>query len=218
MLEKIVIDNVSKSIKGVAVIKDVSLTINHGKIYGLMGVNGSGKTMLLRLISGLIAPTKGKIWYDNSLLGKDILFPPSIGILIERPSFLDGYTGMENLKMIADIRKKINADQIRDVIDKVGLNPLDNKKYKKYSLGMKQRLGVAAAIMEMPDLILLDEPFNALDTDGVCSIKKLILQEKDNGATIILTTHNEKDLFELSDYIIQIKEGRIVEHNETFKV
>ena len=141
------------------------------ELYYLM--NGSGKTMLMRAISGLILPTSGKVYINDKELGRHISFPPSIGILIENPSFISNYTGFKNLKILASIQNRISDDEIRDAIRKVGLDPDDKRTFKKYSLGMKQRLGIAAAIMERPDIVILDEPINALDEAGAGLIKGL---------------------------------------------
>ena len=191
-LQKLKIEHVSKQIKGSLVIDDISLMFVPGRIYGLRGINGSGKTMLMRLICGLIRPTSGNIYYDDMELGHDIFFPPDVGVLLENPSFLDGYTGYQNLKLIADIQKKIGEKEIKEILDKVGLEPTDKRKYKKYSLGMKQRLGIAAALMEQPDLVILDEPFNALDTDGVTMTANLIRNEKERGALVIMACHDRE--------------------------
>lgn len=170
--------NVTKMIRGTEIIKNVSVEFEDGIVTGINGINGSGKTMLMRLISGLIKPTEGEVIIDGKVLGKDIAFPKSIGILIENPAFIDYYSGFENLRLLALIQKKIGVEEIREALLAVGLNPDDKKKYKKYSLGMKQRLGIAAAIMESPDIILLDEPTNALDTEGIERIKKIVLRKK----------------------------------------
>ena len=207
-LQKLKIEHVSKQIKGSLVIDDISLMFVPGRIYGLRGINGSGKTMLMRLICGLIRPTSGNIYYDDMELGHDIFFPPDVGVLLENPSFLDGYTGYQNLKLIADIQKKIGEKEIKEILDKVGLEPNDKRKYKKYSLGMKQRLGIAAALMEQPDLVILDEPFNALDTDGVTMTANLIRNEKERGALVIMACHDREQLEFLADEIIEISGGK----------
>lgn len=207
-LQKLKIEHVSKQIKGSLVIDDISLMFVPGRIYGLRGINGSGKTMLMRLICGLIRPTSGNIYYDDMELGHDIFFPPDVGVLLENPSFLDGYTGYQNLKLIADIQKKIGEKEIKEILDKVGLEPTDKRKYKKYSLGMKQRLGIAAALMEQPDLVILDEPFNALDTDGVTMTANLIRNEKERGALVIMACHDREQLEFLADEIIEISGGK----------
>ena len=201
--------NVSKSIRGIEIIKGVSLCFESGCVTGLKGINGSGKTMLMRLIAGLIRPTTGEVIIDGQILGKDIAFPKSMGILIENPAFIDYYSGYDNLKILASIQKKIDDERIRWLLQEVGLDPTDKKKYKKYSLGMKQRLGIAAALMESPDIILLDEPTNALDTEGIHLVKKLILDEKKRGKTIIISCHDHEILEYLSDKIYCIENGQI---------
>lgn len=185
-----------------------------GEFIGLKGVNGSGKTMLMRLISGLILPSKGEIIIDGERIGKDITFPRSIGILIENPAFLDSYSGFQNLKLLASIKGLIDDEEIKNSIEAVKLNPCDKKKYRKYSLGMKQRLGIAAAIMEHPDIILLDEPTNALDSDGIQTVKNLLQKEKERGALIILSCHDAEILSELSDKIYLMENGKIIQTDE----
>lgn len=208
----IVLEDVTKIIKKNTVVDNVSLTFSSETITGLKGINGSGKTMLLRLVSGLIRPSAGKIFIGDKQLWKDISFPESIGILIENPAFLDSYTAFGNLKLLADINRKISDEDIRDILSEVSLDANSEKKFKHFSLGMKQRLGIAAAVMEHPDIILLDEPTNALDSDGVDIIKKILKKEKERGALIILTCHDYAILRELSDRILFIKEGRITEY------
>lgn len=209
---EITIENVTKVIKGITVIKDVSLTLQSGTVYGLRGVNGSGKTMLMRLIAGLIRPTKGTITIDGKELGKDITFPPDIGLLIENPAFIDNYTALQNLKLIANIHRVVDENRIREVIGQVGLDPDDKRKYKQFSLGMKQRLGIAGAVLENPQLILIDEPTNALDTDGIEMVRNLITEQKERGALIVLACHDFSVLKELSDVIYFVKEGCVTEY------
>ncbi|MDO4274063.1 MAG: ATP-binding cassette domain-containing protein [Eubacteriales bacterium] len=209
-LERIKVDHVSKEIKGVTVIDNISMGLSKGKIYGIRGVNGSGKTMLMRLLCGLIRPTKGRVFYDGRILGKELAFPPSIGVLLEGPAFLDGYSGYSNLKMIADIKGIIGEKEIRETLSKVGLDSQDKKKYKKYSLGMKQRLGIAAAIMEEPEVILLDEPFNALDETGIEIIDGLIREQRSRGALVVLACHDTRHLEQLADEMTELSGGRIV--------
>ncbi len=206
---EIIVDHVSKTIKKICVLNNVSLRMSGGRIYGLQGANGSGKTMLLRLISGLIRPTSGKIYIDGYQLGESMDFPDSMGLLIENPAFLSGYTGFENLKLLANIQMKIGENDIRDALCKVGLDPNDSRKYRKFSLGMKQRLGIAAAIMENPSLILLDEPFNALDEEGIEQIKQIIVMYRDKGALIVLACHDTNMLENISDKIYHISNGII---------
>lgn len=209
---KIEINNVTKRIHKNIVLKDINLEIEGGKIYGMQGVNGSGKTMLLRLIIGLIRPSEGSVLINEKMLGKDIEFPESIGFLLESPTFLDRYSGLDNLKMLVSIKKKVTEEQIKKSILDVGLNPEDKKKYKKYSLGMKQRLGIAAAIMEEPDIIILDEPTNALDEEGVQLVKNILYKQKERGALVIVSCHDADILTALSDEIFKLNEGKIVEH------
>lgn len=189
-MTKIEVCNLVKIIKKNTVIDDITVSFSSGKVYGLKGINGSGKTMLMRLICGLIRPTKGNILINDKMLWRDITFPESIGILLENPAFLEFYSGRENLHMLAAIKKSADDKRICQVLEMVGLNPEDKKKYKKYSLGMKQRLGIAAAIMESPDIVLLDEPTNALDTEGVERFKKILEKEREKGALVILTCHD----------------------------
>lgn len=208
---KMKISGLSKSIKGNKVLDNISMELESGKIYGLQGKNGSGKTMLMRVICGLVYPERGEINIDGKILGKDISFPQSVGVLIENPSFLSNYTAFENLKLLAAIKGKIKDDEIKKAITDVGLDPQERKKYKKFSLGMKQRLGIACAIMEHPDLLILDEPFNALDQTGIELIRNLILKLKQEGALIILACHDREELENLSDEIFVMTEGRLAE-------
>lgn len=203
------IKNYTKKIGKSTVLSDINIELESGKIYGLKGKNGSGKTMLMRAICGLIYATAGEIVIDNKVLGKDMSFPDSIGILIENPAFLNDYSGFDNLKMLAYIKGLITDDEINDVILKVGLDPDDKKKYKKYSLGMKQKLGIAAAIMEKPDIIILDEPINAIDEEGVSNIRDILNELKEEDRIIIIACHDKEELFYLSDEIIEIESGVI---------
>ena len=207
---KIEITEYTKVIKDSTVLDRVTMVFEGGKIYGLKGKNGSGKTMLMRAICGLIRPTSGKVAINGEELGKDISFPRSIGVLIEHPSFLPGESGYRNLKMLADIGKGLSEEEIKTTLAEVGLDPEDKKAFKKYSLGMKQKLGIAAAIMEHPDIIILDEPINALDQESVEKVKELIIRERDRGAAIILACHDAEELEYLADEIVQIQEGKIL--------
>lgn len=211
-MSEIVVNEVSKSIYGVPIINSVSMTLVSGNVYGFQGINGSGKTMLMRLICGLIYPTKGEIVIDGKRLGKEITFPQSVGLLLENPAFLDSYTGFENLEMLASIKNVITREEIHDAITSVGLDPLDKRKYKKFSLGMKQRLGIAAAIMEKPDILILDEPTNSLDSSGVSLVKTILAKERERGAIIILACHDLPVLQDVSDEIFLLEQGKITEH------
>lgn len=207
---KLTLENVSKTLKGTKIIENVSLTLVGGRVYGLQGYNGSGKTMLMRLMAGLIRPTEGQIDIDGQVLGRDIDFPPSIGLLLENPAFLPNYTGMENLTLIASLNGRADNARIREGIARVGLDPEDKRKYRKYSLGMKQRLGIACAIFETPDMILLDEPTNALDQDGVALVNDIIKQERERGALVVLASHAQESMESLADEIYVIEQGKIV--------
>lgn len=208
------LQNISKSIRGVTVLSNVSVVFQEGTITGLKGINGSGKTMLMRIIAGLIRPSVGTVCIGNSYLWKDISFPEDIGLLIENPAFLPYLTGMDNLRLLAEIKNKVNDEEIASAISKVGLDPNDKRKYHQYSLGMKQRLGIAAAVMEHPKILLLDEPTNALDTEGIERLKALLYEEKSRGSIIILSCHDHSILRELSDEIYMIEKGCIAGHEK----
>ena len=211
-MSEIVVNEVSKSIYGVPIINSVSMTLVSGNVYGFQGINGSGKTMLMRLICGLIYPTKGEIVIDGKRLGKEITFPQSEGLLLENPAFLDSYTGFENLEMLASIKNIITREEIHEAITSVGLEPLYKLKYKMFSLVLKQRLGIAAAIMEKPDILILDEPTNSLDSSGVSLVKTIIAKERERGAIIILACHDLPVLQDVSDEIFLLEQGKITEH------
>lgn len=204
------VENVSKIIRGNSVIEHISMELTSGKVFGFRGINGSGKTMLMRLIAGLIYPTKGQITVDNKILGRDINFQENMGLLIENPAFLDNYSGFANLKLLSSIQDKIDDKQIRRTLERVGLEPDSKKKYKKYSLGMKQKLGIAAAVLEKPELLILDEPANALDEEGVERLKKIVQEEKERGALIILSCHDAYLLEEMSDVIYLLQDGKLL--------
>lgn len=206
------ISHVSKIIKNNPVIKDISMELQSGAVYGFKGINGSGKTMLMRLISGLIRPSQGEISMNGKILGKDISFPNSIGVFLENPAFLDAYSGFNNLKLLASIKSVASDDDIRNTLLRVGLDPDSNKKYKKYSLGMKQRLGIAAAIMEKPEIVILDEPTNSLDEDGVDLVKHIVRNEKERGALVIVSCHDEEILKGMSDGVFLLEQGRLIGH------
>ncbi len=211
---KVEVKNLNKTIRGTMILKDITLSMTSGNIYGLRGKNGSGKTMFMRCLCGLILPSDGEISIDGACIGKDIDFPPSVGVLIENPSFLNGYTGFQNLKLLAGIKGKISDEEIRKILSAVGLDPEDKRKYKKYSLGMKQRLGIACALMESPDMILLDEPINALDQKGVELVKELLLELKKKDKLIIVACHDNEELEYLSDIIYAVENGRIYPEEE----
>lgn len=208
---KIIINNYTKYIKKRTILKDISLELESGKIYGFRGQNGCGKTMLMRAIAGLIYPDKGYVEIDGKKLGKDISLPPSIGILIENPSFLNEYTGYSNLKMLSDISCHLGKKQLYHVLELVGLSPKDKRLFREYSLGMRQKLGIAAAIMGEPDIIILDEPINAIDEDGIKKIRQILYDLRDKGKLIIIACHDKEELDYLSDEIYVIDNGRIID-------
>lgn len=203
------IENYSKKIKDTVVLENINMVLNDGMIYGIQGENGSGKTMLMRGICGLIKGSEGSINIDGKVIGKDISFPEDIGVLIENPSFIPKYTGYKNLKLVADIQGKVDKEEIIKTLQKVGLKPDDKRTYKKYSLGMKQRLGIACAIMGIPKLIILDEPFNGLDEKGVLQIRDVIKGLKQKNCIVIVACHDKEQLEYLSDEIYVIKEGKL---------
>lgn len=208
---KMQLNSVSKIIKKALVIDSVSMTLSSGSVTGLQGVNGSGKTMLMRLISGLIKPSSGLINIEGKILGRDIDFPQSLGALIEAPAFLENYSAYDNLKLIASINNKILDSEIKATLKKVGLDPDSKKKYKKFSLGMKQRLGIACAIMELPDILLLDEPTNALDSSGIEMIKNIVAEFRERGAIVVITCHDANILTALVDEIFVLDGGKIID-------
>lgn len=207
---KIEVSNVSKTIRGISILEKINLTFKDGTIYGLIGKNGSGKTMLLRTISGLVVPTEGTISINRKLLHKDISFPENMGILIETPTFLNYLTGLDNLVLLAEIRNIVTIDVIKKYMEQFGLDPNLKLPVRKYSLGMKQKLGVIQAIMENPDILILDEPFNALDEISVKTLQDLLLQYKKSGKLIIVTSHHKDDIVPLCDNIYQMSDGKIM--------
>ncbi|MCD7823651.1 MAG: ATP-binding cassette domain-containing protein [Oscillospiraceae bacterium] len=204
------LQNVSKEIKGVTVLDNISLTMQGGKIYGFQGKNGSGKTMLMRLICGLIKPSSGQVIINGEILGEDISFPRSVGALIENPAFLHEYTALKNLRLLSDLRDHLSDDELKAILSDVGLDPLDKRKYRSFSLGMKQKLGIAAAVMGEPELVILDEPINAVDDAGVENIRKILSKLKESGSLIIVACHDREELELISDEILKIDAGRIV--------
>lgn len=207
MSNMIEITNLCKSFKDTKVLNDITIKIKKGNIIGIIGRNGSGKTVLFKCICGLISPTKGTVKINNKILGKDIDIPNNIGAIIENPGFLPNYSGFKNLKFLAMIKNQISNEHIKDTIKLVGLNPDSKKHVGKYSLGMRQRLGIAQAIMEDPDVLILDEPMNGLDNDGVQDMRKLFLKLKEQGKTILLASHNKEDIEVLCDVVYSMDKG-----------
>lgn len=206
------VEEINKKIGVDDVLCEISLSMEKGKIYGLQGKNGCGKSMLMRVICGLVLPTSGRIMIDGEELGKELSFPESIGVFIEKPSFLDAYSGFQNLSMLASIKKKIGGREIKQTLKRVGLEDVMHKKYKKYSLGMKQKLGIAAVIMEQPDIVILDEPANALDEKSEQRLWQIVKEEKERGALVIISCHTSEVLEEISDEIFKMDQGQITEH------
>ena len=206
---KIEIKKVSKKFKDIKVLKNVSMTLESGHIYGFTGHNGSGKTVLLKLICAFLEPTTGEILFDGKNVIKENSFPPSTRALIEKPNFLSDLTGYENLELLARIQNIIGEKEIEDTLKKVGLEEDKDKLYYKYSLGMKQKLGIAQVLMEDPEILILDEPFNGLDENSIKNIRKILLKEKEKGKLIILATHDKEDIKVLCDEIYKFNDGTI---------
>lgn len=208
-MERLVIKNVSKKLGGRQILSDINLTLETSRIYGFVGKNGSGKTMLFRAISGLMKVTEGEVSLDGKVLHKDFSVLPSLGIIIENVGLYPEFSAMENLKLLARIKRIIGETEIRSAIERVGLDPDDKRPIRKYSLGMKQRLVLAQALMEKPEIFILDEPTNALDEGGVDLLRRIIFEEKERGALILLASHSREDIELLCDEIYVIKSGRI---------
>ena len=206
---EIKVENLSKSFKKNIVLKDVNLLMTSGKIYGFSGRNGSGKSVLLKLICGLYKPTSGKVLFDGIEYNSNDVYVPNLRALIEKPSFFPNLSGFENLKLLANIQHKIFDDEINNALKVVNLYEEKDKKYSEYSLGMKQKLGIAQVIMENPQIMILDEPFNGIENDTVKKISKYLLQEKKKDKLIIVSTHIKEDLDNLSDEIYSFDNGTV---------
>lgn len=207
-MNRIEIIELTKKIKNHVVLSDINLSLKGGRIYGLVGKNGSGKTMLIRTISGLVKPTSGEIIYNDKRLYNDIDFIDKLGIVIENISLYPHLTGFENLKKLAGINNLIDDEKIRKTISKIGLDPYDNRKVSQYSLGMKQKIVLAQAFMEDPEVLLLDEPTNGLDTDSVELMYRMCRERTDAGAIVIISTHSEHVIENIIDVLIKIEDGR----------
>ncbi len=203
------VNNLFLTIKKVAILVDINASFERGKIHGLIGRNGSGKTMLMKCICGFVKPTNGTIVVGGKRIGKDCDFPENTGIIIETPGFIPYYSGYKNLKLLADLRKKVTADDIRNTMKTVGLDPELKRHVRKYSLGMRQRLGLAQAIMENPDLLILDEPMNGLDKDGVKDMRQYLLDLKEKGKTILIASHSAEDIDVLCDTVYEMDKGAL---------
>ncbi|MCS1352624.1 ABC transporter ATP-binding protein [Mechercharimyces sp. CAU 1602] len=206
--------NVSKSYKGNTLFENIDLTIEKGHIYGIVGSNGSGKSVLFKMMCGFVFPDEGTIRVRGMELGKNKRFPDGFGIIIDRPGYMDNLTGFDNLKALAMIKQQISDEQISSVMKLVGLQPHAKQKVKNYSLGMKQKLALAQAIMEEQQILILDEPFNALDQESVDNIRQLLLTFREEGRTIILTSHNQEDIHFLCDHIYRIQNYKLIAHTQ----
>lgn len=211
-MEYIVLDKISKKFSSNVIFDDVSYKFEKGKVYGIVGGNGTGKSVLFKLISGLMFVDNGNVVVDGVTIGESGNLPQNLGALIESPGFLPNYTGYQNLKILADINKKVGKERVDEVLNLVSLYKHKDTKVKKYSLGMLQRLGIAQTILENPNLIILDEPFNSIDESGVNEIKKVLLEYfKNNEVTVFLTSHNYEDILTFADVILKIENSKLVE-------
>lgn len=206
-------EGISKSFGKQAILDRISVDFEKGKIYGITGRNGSGKTVFLKILCGLMLPNQGTVRVDGKTIGKDMDFPESVGAIIESPGFLPYWSGYKNLAYLASLRNRIGSAEISDAMKLVGLDPKDKKPVGKYSLGMKQRLGMAQAIMENPQLLILDEPMNSLDADSVSHMRILLKDMRNSGKTIILASHMQEDLAVLCDELYELNEGCL--HHKT---
>lgn len=208
---ELIAESISKTIHQKKILDEISLRLQAGVIYGFVGRNGSGKTMLFRALSGLMKVSSGKVIYDGKVLGEEIQMIPEMGLVIENAGLYPELSGYENLLMLSKLKTIISPKEIREMIIKVGLDPDDKRPYRKYSLGMKQRIVLAQAFMEKPKVLFLDEPTNALDVDGVDMIRQLIVEEKNRGTLVLLASHNREDIELLADKVYRIDNGRIEE-------
>ena len=205
------VKNVYLTIGKTQILKDINVSFEQGKIHGLIGRNGSGKTILMKCICGFIKPTSGEITVDGKRVGKDVDFPKNMGIIIETPGFIPYYSGYKNLKLLAGLNNRIGKKEIMQSMEQVGLDPKLKRHVRKYSLGMRQRLGLAQAIMENPDLLILDEPFNGLDKDGVKDMREYLLSYKEQGKTILICSHSAEDISVLCETVHEMDKGVISE-------
>jgi len=207
MENAITVKNAVKKFKDITVLNNITVSFEKSKVHGLIGRNGSGKTMLMKCICGLVPLTSGTISVNSRIIGKETAVPKNIGVIIETPGFLPGYSAYSNLKFLAALNGKIGKDEIKNAIKSVGLNPDDKKHVGKYSLGMRQRLGLAQAIMENPDILILDEPMNGLDKDGVKDMRQYLLDLKARGKTILIASHSAEDIDVLCDTVCEMDKG-----------
>lgn len=205
------IRNISKKIKGKQILNNISLNIEKGRVYGFVGHNGCGKTMLFRAICNFINIDEGEIIVNGSTIKPEKEYPVKLGVIIEYPGFIDSYTGYKNLEYLASINNYIKKEDIDNVLKEVGLYEHRDEKVKKYSLGMKQKLGIAQAIMEDQELLIFDEPINALDDESIITFRNIIKSKRDEGKTILISSHNKEYLEDIFDYVVKMNNGRIKE-------
>lgn len=208
-MDAIVIKNLTKKFKEAVVLDNVNISFEKGKVHGLIGRNGSGKTMLMKSICGIVPPTSGEIVVGGKRIGKDADIPKNVGVIIETPGFIPNYSAYSNLKFLAALNNRIGKNEIRNAIKSVGLDPDDKKRVGKFSLGMRQRLGLAQAIMEDPELLILDEPMNGLDKDGVADMREYLLALKKQGKTLLIASHSAEDIDILCDTVCEMDKGRL---------
>lgn len=208
------VENVVRKFNENNALNGVSINFEKGKIHGIVGRNGSGKTVLFKCICGFMSMTSGKITVSDKVIGKDSDIPDNVGLIIETPGFLPNYSGFKNLKLLACIKRKIDDKKIMETMERVGLDPKSKKHVNKYSLGMRQRLGIAQAIMEDPDILVLDEPMNGLDNEGVEEMRELFLNLRNEGKTILLASHNKGDVEYLCDTVREMDHGNVISFYE----
>lgn len=207
----IIVKNLSLKIQKDVILSDIDLHIERGKITGLIGRNGCGKTMLMKCITGFVKPTQGEVIFDGKKIGEEIDFPKNTGIIIETPAFVPYYSGYKNLMELAMLQKKIGKAEVEEVLKQVGLYEARHKLVRKYSLGMRQRLGIAQALMENPETLILDEPMNGLDNECVALVRDILAALKKQGKTILLVSHNAEDIRVLCDVIYEMDKGKMIE-------
>ena len=204
------VNGISLRIRKDLILDNIDMSVKQGSIHGLIGRNGCGKTMLMKCICGFVRPTTGEITVRGKRVGSDCDFPDDIGIIIETPGFIPYYGGYRNLRLLAGLRRKIKPERIRQAMREVGLDPILGRHVRKYSMGMRQRLGLAQAVMENPDILILDEPMNGLDRDGVDDVRAYLKKFRDDGKTILVASHSEQDVALLCDTVTEMERGRIL--------
>lgn len=214
-MEIIKIENLNLVLNKQVILENINLRLEEGFIYGIVGKNGSGKSMLFKCLCGLVYPTSGKCIVGQKEIGKDVDFPESTGMLIEMPGLMLHYSAFKNLYYLARLNKRVGKQEICQVLELVGLSASDKRPVKKYSLGMKQRLGIAMAIMENPNILILDEPMNSLDREGIEDMRNLFKKKRMEGKTILLTSHNFEDIITLCDKVYEMDHGKISEVEQT---